>query len=101
VSEQILPLGVLLYIAAGNAAGLPVFIVIEELLTGNINILKLPQGGDPIFRKLLLELRAIQPALADYIYVFDDSSKDIEAMKRLVNVADAAVVWAAILRFSP
>jgi Acyl-CoA reductase (LuxC). len=93
VSEKILPLGVLLHITAGNADGLPVFSVIEGLLTGNINILKLPEVGDPISGKVLLELLKIQPALADYIYVFDYSSKDIEAIKKLVDVADAVVVW--------
>lgn len=38
------PLGVLLHIASGNAAGLPAYSVLEGLLAGNINILKLPSG---------------------------------------------------------
>jgi hypothetical protein len=100
VSEQILPLGVLLHIAAGNADGLPVFSVIEGLLAGNINILKLPEVGDPISGKVLLELLQIQPTLADYIYVFDYSSKEIEAIKKLVDAADAIVVWGSDIAVS-
>ena len=36
------PLGVLLHIAAGNVDGLPAYSVVEGLLAGNINLLKLP-----------------------------------------------------------
>ncbi len=100
VCEQIMPLGVLLHIAAGNADGLPVYSVIEGLLVGNINILKLPQGGDPVSSKILLELLNIQPALADYIYVFDYSSKELEIMKKMVDFADAVVVWGGDLAVS-
>jgi hypothetical protein len=91
--EQILPLGVLLHIAAGNADGLPAFSVVEGLLTGNINILKLPaeEGGFSV--SLLRELIRIEPALTEYIYVFDYSSKDIVHMQKLVDVADAVVIW--------
>jgi len=47
VEEKNHPLGVLLHIGAGNALGLSAFSVIEGLITGNINILKLPEkeGG--------------------------------------------------------
>ena len=38
------PLGTVLHIAAGNADGLPVLSLAEGLLTGNINLLKLPQA---------------------------------------------------------
>ncbi len=93
VTRQILPLGVLLHVAAGNADGLPAFSVLEGLLTGNINILKLPSAEGGISAHLLLELIKAEPALADYIYVFDYSSKDIEHIEKLISVADAVVVW--------
>ena len=100
VSERIMPLGVLLHIVAGNADGLPIFSVIEGLLAGNINILKLPQVGDPISGRVLLELLQIEPELADYIYVFDYSSKEVEAIKKMVNLADAVVVWGSDMAVS-
>jgi len=93
VTEQIVPLGVLLHIAAGNADGLPAFSVLEGLLTGNINILKLPAAEGGLSVRLLLELIRIEPRLAEYIYVFDYSSKDIMHISQLVSVADAIVVW--------
>lgn len=90
---QILPLGVLLHIAAGNADGLPAFSVLEGLLAGNINILKLPAAEGGISVRLLQELIKAEPQLAEYIYVFDYSSKDIEHMEKLISAADAVVVW--------
>ncbi len=93
VSEKIMPLGVIFHIAAGNADGLPVFTVIEGLLTGNINILKLPSEEGGISVRILVELFRIEPLLAEYVYVFDYSSKEIEVMKKLSNMADAIVIW--------
>lgn len=93
VRSQILPLGVLLHVAAGNADGLPAFSVFEGLLTGNINILKLPAAEGGVSVRLLLELIKAEPILAEYIYVFDYSSKDIEHIERLISVTDAVVVW--------
>ena len=96
VHEQLLPLGVLLHIAAGNADGLPAFSVLEGLLTGNINILKLPAAEGGLSVRLLSALIAIEPALAEYIYVFDYSSKDMGQLKKLIEVADGVVVWGGI-----
>ncbi len=93
VTERIVPLGVLLHVAAGNADALPAFSVLEGLLSGNINILKLPAAEGGISVRLLMELIRIEPALAEYIYVFDYSSKDILHMEQLVALADAIVVW--------
>lgn len=93
VTNRILPLGVLLHVAAGNADGLPAFSVLEGLLAGNINILKLPAEEGGISVRLLLELIKAEPVLAEYIYVFDYSSKDIEHMEKLISAADAVVVW--------
>lgn len=94
VRQEWRPLGVLLHIAAGNVDALPVFSVIEGLITGNVNILKLP-SGDMLSIKILEELIKIQPMLSEYIYVFGYSSKDIDAMKKLADAADAVVVWGA------
>lgn len=93
VVEKIAPLGVLFHITAGNVDALPAMSAIEGLLVGNINILKLPQEEGGISAKILKELIEIEPLLADYIYVFDYSSKDITAMSKLVEIADAVVVW--------
>ncbi len=60
------PLGVLLHIAAGNADGLPAFSVAEGLVTGNINLLKLPQADNGLTMEIFRALLAIEPLLGDY-----------------------------------
>jgi len=87
------PLGVLFHITAGNMDVLPFVSLLEGLLCGNINIVKLPKEEQGITVSLLAELMRIQPALKEYVYVFDYSSKDVFAMKRLADVSDAIVVW--------
>ena len=41
---QTVPLGTLFHVTAGNVDGLPAFSAVEGLLTGNINLVKLPSG---------------------------------------------------------
>ena len=87
------PLGILFHIAAGNVDALPAFSVVEGLLAGNVNVLKLPTGDSGVSVRLLSELVREEPALADYIYVFDVPSTETETLKRFAEIADAAVVW--------
>ena len=87
------PLGVLFHIAAGNVDGLPAYSVIEGLLAGNINILKLPTGDNGLSVRLLSELIRFEPRLKDYIYVFDVPSAETETLKFFAELADAVVVW--------
>lgn len=87
------PLGVLLHIAAGNVDALPAYSVVEGLLTGNINLLKLPTGDSGVSVRLLSELIAECPALKEYIYVFDVPSTEIETIKTLAALSDGVVVW--------
>lgn len=92
-TRKIAPLGVLFHIAAGNVDGLPAYSVAEGLLAGNINVLKLPSGDSGMSVKLLSDLIAEEPSLAEYIYVFDVPSTEFETLKRLAKLADGVVVW--------
>ena len=74
-----MPLGVLFHISAGNMDFLPAYSLAEGLMTGNINILKLPSADNGLSLKLILQLIEYRPALKDYIYVFDTASTDIRA----------------------
>lgn len=87
------PLGVLLHIAAGNADGLPAFSVAEGLVTGNINLLKLPQADNGLSLEILQALLELEPRLADYLYVFDTPSSDIGAIQKMAELSDGIVVW--------
>ncbi len=93
VRQEYRPLGVLLHIAAGNMDALPAFSVLEGLLTGNINLLKLPGGGDVLSPMILNELAQIEPLIADYALVFDVPSRDTDTLTQLAALADAVVVW--------
>lgn len=88
-----MPLGILFHIAAGNVDGLPAFSVIEGLLSGNINILKLPSGDSGLSVRLLFELTRIEPRLREFIYVFDIPSVETESLKKMAEIADGVVVW--------
>ena len=87
------PLGILLHIAAGNVDGLPAYSVVEGLLAGNINLLKLPSMDHGASLLLLHELGDRQPRLKDFIYVFDVPSTDLASLSALAEVADGIVVW--------
>ena len=87
------PLGILFHIAAGNVDLLPAYSVVEGLLVGNINILKLPTGDNGLSILLLKELIKEAPVLKDYIYVFDVPSTEVDTIKQLSNLADATIVW--------
>lgn len=88
-----MPLGVLFHIGAGNMDALPAFSVIEGLLAGNINLLKLPEEDRWVSKAILDRLTEIEPRLIPYIYVFGFSSADIGKMKRLADLSDAIVIW--------
>ena len=87
------PLGVLLHIAAGNVDGLPAYSVVEGLLAGNINLLKLPSMDHGASILLLHELVTLEPRLKDFVYVFDVPSTDLESLTGLARIADGVVVW--------
>lgn len=93
IEECNYPLGVIMHIGAGNALGLSAFSVIEGLMTGNINILKLPDNEGGISSRILLRLAEIEPRLKPYIYVLDVSSKNQEVISQLIGMANAVVVW--------
>lgn len=93
VKEKNYPLGVLMHIGAGNALGLSAFSVIEGLLSGNINILKLPENEAGLSSKILLRLIEIEPKLKPYIYVIDVSSKNTEIIKKFIEISNAVTVW--------
>lgn len=93
LNTSVQPLGVLLHIAAGNMDGLPAMSLAEGLLTGNINILKLPSADNGFSLEIISRLIKYEPELADFVYIFDTPSSDIHAMGRLAALADGIAVW--------
>ena len=105
--SEVRPLGVLLHIAPGNMAGLPAFTAVEGLLTGNINLVKLPRGDRGLTLAVFQKLTQLEPRLAPYLYAFDLSSKYAGTIKALASLADGIVTWggdgavSAIRRLAP
>lgn len=93
IIHSVRPLGTIMHIAAGNADGLPALSVLEGLVTGNVNILKLPSADNGITIRILTELIDSEPEISDYIYVFDTPSSDIDAMRKMADISDGIVVW--------
>lgn len=91
--KRVEPLGILFHVAAGNAEGLPFYSVLEGLLAGNVNILKLPSMDDGVSIMLLNEIVSEEPLLAPYICVLDVPSTNLNVMKSLAEMADGIVVW--------
>ncbi len=87
------PLGTLLHITAGNLDGLPAFSVVEGLLTGNVNLLKLPSGDSGLSVALLKLLTDTEPRLAPYVYIFSIPSSDRSSLQALADLADGIVTW--------
>lgn len=92
-TAHVLPLGVLFHIAPGNMPGLPVYTALEGLLTGNLNLIKLPHGDKGLSLAAFQLLTEQEPRLAPYLYAFDLPSGQRGDMKRLADLADGLVVW--------
>ena len=91
--SEIRPLGVLLHIAPGNMAGLPAFTAVEGLLTGNVNLVKLPHGDKGLTLAIFQKLTELEPRLTPYLYAFDIPSGDTASLRRLTALADGIVTW--------
>lgn len=87
------PLGVLLHIGAGNMPGLSAFSALEGLLTGNVNLVKLPGQGDRVSMWLLNRLVKAEPAIGNFLRIFPISSQNQEQLQALIRLSDGVVVW--------
>ncbi len=91
-SLRTIPVGTILHIGASNADALAAYSVIEGLLTGNLNLVKLPK--EDVFSVVLLdELVKIQPKLTEFIFLFDIPSSNRAFMAKLIEFADIVAVW--------
>ena len=92
-AARVLPLGTLLHVAAGNMPGLPVYSALEGLLTGNVNLVKLPHGDKGLSLAAFSLLVEQEPRLAPYLCAFDLPSKESVDIKLLASLADGIVTW--------
>lgn len=92
-TARVLPLGTLLHIAPGNQPGLPVYTALEGLLTGNVNLVKLPHSDKGLTLAAFQLLTEQEPRLAPFLYAFTLPSAQREDLQRLAALADGVVVW--------
>jgi len=93
VTTRVCPLGTLFHVTAGNVAGLPAFSAVEGLLTGNVNLIKLPRADKGLTLAILSQLVEQEPGLVPFLYAFDIPSSDTTTMASLAALADGLVVW--------
>ena len=93
ILPKIYPLGTLFHVTAGNVAGLPAFSAVEGLLTGNVNLIKLPRRDKGLTLAILSKLVEREPRLSPFLYAFDIPSSDQKTMQALAGLADGLVVW--------
>lgn len=94
IFEAWAPLGMLVHVAPANALSVGPFTVLEGLLAGNLNLLKVP-GSDPPFAVTILEglVEASGGALAPFIKVVSLSSSERERLQLMMDAADGVAVW--------
>lgn len=89
------PLGTLVHVTPNNSPLLGVLGVMEGLLSGNVNILKLARKDSSfasLFYEELCRLDTTQ-TIKDYIYIAKISSKEKEYLKNVLSLADVVSVW--------
>lgn len=94
VFEAWSPLGLLVHVAPANALSVGPVTVLEGLLAGNLNLLKVP-GDDPPFAATILEglVEASAGKLASFIKVVSISSAQRARLQRIMDAADGVAVW--------
>lgn len=89
------PVGLVAHIAPGNSPTVGALTVVDGLLSGNVNVVKVP-GADGLFtHELLAELAACDPTglIERYVVVLRFGSGRTDWLRQLCQAADAVAVW--------
>lgn len=89
------PLGTLVHITPNNSPLLNVMALIEGLLSGNVNFLKLARKDTAFAEIFFAELCALDSSneIKKYIYIHKVSSKSLPELKKFLSVADVISAW--------
>ncbi|AEW98566.1 acyl-CoA reductase [Streptantibioticus cattleyicolor] len=95
VYEAWAPVGLLAHVAPGNAASVAPLSVVEGLLTGNLNVLKVSASDSPLALRILAELGAADPTgrVAERIVALRFPSARREWLRLMCAHADAVAAW--------
>mgnify|MGYP004562337203 CR=1 FL=1 len=95
ITEQFVPLGILFHITASTSPISPLISLLEGLLTGNVNVLKISSRGNMFLEKFIELFLKYNPYLKKYIHVLDIPSCEKTMIKEMISIADGVVVWGA------
>lgn len=93
--ESWFPLGVLVHVTPNNSPLLGVLGVMEGLLSGNVNVLKLARKDSSFASIFYQELCALDmtDTFKNYIFIGKISSSDKSYLKDVLSVADVISAW--------
>ncbi len=93
--ESWAPLGLLVHIAPGNSFAVGILSVVEGLLAGNVNVLKLSSADSEFPMLFLSRLAEIDSTnqLGQYIFAVRISSGETALMTRLLSEATGVAAW--------
>lgn len=89
------PLGTLVHVTPNNSPLLGVLGVIEGLLSGNVNVLKLAHKDSQFAVLFYAELCRLDTTdvIKDYVYIAKISSKQKDYLKSVLGIADVISAW--------
>jgi phenylacetate-coenzyme A ligase PaaK-like adenylate-forming protein len=89
------PLGLLVHIIPSNAPAIGALAMVEGLLTGNFNLMKLSSSDTPASQKIIEKLCQLDAGgrIKDYLIMLRISSRDQELLGRLLAGADCVSAW--------
>ncbi|MEK6773178.1 MAG: acyl-CoA reductase [Bdellovibrionota bacterium] len=89
------PMGTLVHMTPNNSPLLNVFALIEGLISGNVNLLKLARKDTDFAEIFFEELGALDLTgeLKKYIYIHKVSSQSPADLKKFLSVADVISAW--------
>ncbi|MCO4794197.1 MAG: hypothetical protein KC493_10810 [Bacteriovoracaceae bacterium] len=93
--ESWAPLGVLVHVAPGNSPGLSFLAIIEGLLAGNVNILKLSSRDSEFAIETFIELfkHDKQNIIKEKVAILRVSSRDKSTLGQMMSVASGVSAW--------
>lgn len=89
------PLGVLTHITPGNSPGLSFLALMEGLLAGNINLIKLSSKDSNLTIKIIQELIKFdqKDIIENFVAIVKISSSNKTALESIISYSDGVSVW--------
>ncbi|MBQ8180076.1 MAG: aldehyde dehydrogenase family protein [Candidatus Methanomethylophilaceae archaeon] len=86
------PMGVLVHVTAGNSPIVAPMALVEGLLSGNINIMKVASDTGE-FAVTVAEALCAEPSIAERVYMLRFPSSDRDTLTHILDRADCVSAW--------